>query len=1004
MTEASADITTSFRRLGMAGVVLQFGAHPDDEDAGLITYMARKHAVRVVYWSATRGEGGQNRIGPYKAEALGIYRTWESLAARALDGGEALFGPFYDFGFAKNGEETQQKWGRRGIVSELVRAIRFVQPHIVISRWTGTSADGHGHHQAIGALVPEAFEAAADPAQFPELNAQGLGAWSATKLYVSMEGDWQPGETITLGRMVPEYETAEYVRINSGEFDPLLGRTYQEQAWAAFNKHRTQGIGFAPEHGDHYYYYRLVRSTVSVPKRERTFFEGFDPSLVGLADHQNACGQVDREVLVPVQNLAERAFRLYLEGNLQEAAHLLLEGRHLLEELSSRLSCVEECSAIAKYLVHKGGEFNDLAVRCLGLKLDCQLDRARISPGQAVRVSVRLWNPLGLQSASVDLAVEVPAGWEVVLDETSPSSLSSSHLMMEVSYRVKSPATADLSCPYWLRRPRSPYRYSWPEPPPLEHPFGPPLIAARCRIGLGQRDILMHAPGRRREAFPGGYRELPLSVIPPISFRPKSLNIFLPTGAAEKQLELLATARSSATDDGAADGLLTVDAPPGWRVTPSAHTVLLSTPDDLLSLSFAVQVPAGEPAGRYPLRYVVRCGEVGYDTLSETVRAGEHAMEQPDESSCLREEYVTAPAVLQVHLIDVTFARGYRYAYVKGAAESIIDALDHFGVEFHLISDNEMGYLDFGQFDAIVIGPDAYLTRDELRKNASRFLKYVAGGGTLIVQYQNYTFQSGNFCPYPFRFNQPHDRITVADAPVTVIRPEHFVFHVPNQIVAADFADWVQDRGMYFFGEWDQRYEACLACNDPGEEPKMGGLLITGYGRGTYVYTGYSFHRQIPAGVSGAFRLFANLLGIPEARIRERVGQLKSVPMLADLRPEQLEQAARLVGERWLTDGAYLCHEGEAGHELFVVLSGEIEVIKELTEQPRIIYRAGPGETIGELAVLADIPRTAALRAKGRVHMLTMEGRQFRALMHTNPAMTDRIIGVLVRRLSGVAD
>lgn len=178
-----AEIFYRLKGLGMAGAVLHIGAHPDDEDVGLMAYMARKMGVRIVYWSATRGEGGENRIGPYREETLGVYRTWESLDARAMDGGEALFGPFYDYGYSKFGEEALNKWGRDNLVQEMVRAIRLVQPQIVIARWTGKPVDNHGHHLAIGTVVPEAFAAAGNPACFPELRAQGLPAWQPCKLY-----------------------------------------------------------------------------------------------------------------------------------------------------------------------------------------------------------------------------------------------------------------------------------------------------------------------------------------------------------------------------------------------------------------------------------------------------------------------------------------------------------------------------------------------------------------------------------------------------------------------------------------------------------------------------------------------------------------------------------------------------------------------------------------------------------------------------------------------------
>jgi LmbE family N-acetylglucosaminyl deacetylase len=224
--QRNTDLIYRLRGLGMAGAVLHIGAHPDDESVGLMAYMARKYGVRIVYWSATRGEGGQNRIGPYQGDALGVYRTWESLAARGVDGGEALFGPFYDFGFSKSGAEALAKWGRTDVVREIVRAIRLVQPHVVVACWTGGPSDGHGHHMGIGEATLEALEAAGDPDRFPELWAQGLPVWQPLKVYHSTVGDWQPGEEVAFGKIRPEFERDGVVRINTGEFDPIAGRTY----------------------------------------------------------------------------------------------------------------------------------------------------------------------------------------------------------------------------------------------------------------------------------------------------------------------------------------------------------------------------------------------------------------------------------------------------------------------------------------------------------------------------------------------------------------------------------------------------------------------------------------------------------------------------------------------------------------------------------------------------------------------------------------------------------
>src|SRR5918992_2142236 len=278
----NAELAYRLRALPMGAAVVHVGAHPDDEEAGLMAYLSRGMGARTVYWSATRGEGGQNRTGSERAEALGVIRTWESLDARALDGGEVLYGPFYDFGFSRSGEEALSRWNRREVLREMVRAIRLVQPLVLISRWRGGPEDGHGHHQAIGLAVAEAFDAAGDGAAFPELRAAGLPPWQPRKLYSSAVGDWQPGEEFTFGAQLPDLDRQRFLRINTGEFDPISGRTYQELAWIGVNRHQSQAMAFLPVRGDYFAYYRLDRSFVETTEPEAGFFDGLDPTLPGL--------------------------------------------------------------------------------------------------------------------------------------------------------------------------------------------------------------------------------------------------------------------------------------------------------------------------------------------------------------------------------------------------------------------------------------------------------------------------------------------------------------------------------------------------------------------------------------------------------------------------------------------------------------------------------------------------------------------------------------------------
>ena len=998
------ELIYKLRRLSMAGTILHLGAHPDDEDVGLMAYAARKLGVRIVYWSATRGEGGQNRIGPEKAEALGVYRTWESLAARAADGGEALFGPFYDFGFSKSGEETFSKWGgRASVVREIVRAIRLVQPHVVIGRWTGQASDGHGHHQAVGQATPEAFAAAGDPARFPELQTQGLAVWQPQKLYFSTGGDWQPGEAGgVFGAVQPEFEGAGFVRIDTGEYDPIAGQTYQEQAWRGFNHHQSQAMGFVPAKGRFYYYFSLAKSLVPVPAKESNFYEGLDSSLTGLADYPGHCSTTLREKLAAVTDRAGAALVRFRAEEPTQADAPLLEGVSLLRELLVGLSGEDlpqgARQALDLYLERKLADFEATAAQCLGLQMECLAEYARITPGQQFQVTARLWNYRDMPLKRANFTFAVPEGWQI--QPVDREGTSEKPTRPEAVYDITTPATAELSCSYWLVKPQESYRYHWPESEPASQPFNPPLVELRCEVILNSHRLTLREPAIVREGFPGGFRELPLAIVPPISLHPKIMREFLPVSASAQRLELVAVARSNMEWSGV-EGSLKLEVPSGWLVEPEQVHLILGQIGNSRTVRFAVTIPPHTPAGLYPLRYVVQCGEREYGVILNSVRLGAPGIPRlPDEATCVKEELFTVPAVGNIHLIAVKFVRGLTYAYIKGAEEELLQALTHFDQSFHLIADEEMGYIDLGQFDAIVVGPNAYLVRDELRKNAARFLKYVEQGGTLIVQYQGYGYQRNSFVPYPFQFNQPHNRVTSERAPVTLQEPDHFLFNQPNVISAADFEGWVHDRGLYFFGRWDKRYQPLLACNDPGEAPQQGGLLLANYGRGAYIYTGYSFFKQLSAGVAGAFRLWANILAAPAARILERAEFLKQVSLFASLEEEQLQLVARIMSERWETDGGYLCHQGDEGDEMYILMQGEVKIIKESGQEQRVIYLAKRGEAIGELQVLSNNPRAATMQARGDVHLLVLEGSQFRSLMHHYPDITDRVIQMLVQRLA----
>ena len=435
-------------------------------------------------------------------------------------------------------------------------------------------------------------------------------------------------------------------------------------------------------------------------------------------------------------------------------------------------------------------------------------------------------------------------------------------------------------------------------------------------------------------------------------------------------------------------------------VTPPSLDLHTGGQGETTAARFRLAIPAGTPAGRHLIEYRLGPGEGRPAVTIEPVWMGAPGLAKPpDAATCVRETFLAKPACVDVHMIDAKFASGLKYAYIRGAAEGLLEAIGNLGLSIHLISDDEMGYLDLSAFDAILIGPNAYLTRDEVRKNAGRLLDYVSRGGTLIVQYQAYGYELSGFAPYPFDYSHPHDRVTYPDAPVTILEPEHSLVTHPNKITQEDFAGWTHDRGLYFFGTFDKRYTAILGSNDIGEELKPGGLLACGYGRGAFVYVGYSLFRQIPMGVPGAFRILTNLLALPEALLIERVERLRNLSFFANLSDEQLAAVARIVSERHETAGAYLCRQGDPGEEVFIVTKGEVEIIKR-TETGSLTRRAGEGQVIGEFAILADIPRAADLRALNDVQLLVISRAHFRTLMHQYVEIAENMIRQLVTKLT----
>ncbi len=938
-----AELAYLLRSLRTNACVLYVGAHPDDEESGLLALLAHGLGARAVYWSATRGEGGQSRIAPYTGRELGVYRTWESLAAREVDGGESLFGPFYDYGFSKNGPEALGKWGAENLVREIVRAIRAVRPQVVISRWRGEGSDGHGHHVAVGIAVREAFDAAGDAERFVEL---GLPAWRPLKLYRSMAPGWGRGETIERGELREDLERAGCVRINTGGFDPIAGITFQQQGALALNQHLTQGMSSVPTPGDHFAYLRLdAVAPGSGLERARELFAGIETGL-------------DAEL----ERLAQAAMDGFRVAAPWSIVPLLLE-------------FAERCPAGSR----KRADAEQAAARCLGLRMEAAADRATVTPGGSVRVSARLLN-YGLgepTSVRFEPQVSVPGAR---IEQISDGE-----------FDVTIPPDAAPSSPYWLRLAGDAYAYAWPAHAAGEA-FGAALIEVVCEVVIGSHALRFVQPALHSEVFTGGYRELEPAIVPPVSVRPLAARHFLRARNVPQTLDLAVELRGHAP---AVTGTLTVTAPDGWIAQPAALPVS-SNVGETDALRVGLTVPAGTPAGSYGLRYGLDCGGRVYDSsMSAVMQSAPGLGGAPDEGTCSRRQYIADPAAVDVDVIDVAVHESHRHGYVSGVGDDLPRILRGIGLDVDVLDDEQLAHAALDTYDTIVVGPNAFVVRDGARQAARRLLAYADSGGTLIVQYQGYTHEHIGAAPFEFGYSQPHDRVTLESSPVTILAPEHSLMHFPNRIRPEDFEGWTRDRGMYFFGAWSQEYEPLLASADPGEEPKRGGLLYAHYGRGAYVYCGYTLFRQIGQGVPGAFRLFANLLAAPEGRSRARMAQLRQTSVFAGLDDVQLHRVAAIALERRLGDGEVLFEEGDEGAELYLIESGALEVL----QGGRLVHTCERGEPIGELAAFTGLRRTASLRARGDTEVLVLRSQDFLELLRGDGELVGQMLALLARRL-----
>ena len=810
-TGGSAAFMQEAAMLGHRLRVLVIGAHPDDEDTELLTILVRGHGAEAAYLSLNRGEGGQNLIGNELGEALGVLRTEELLAARRLDGAHQFFTRAYDFGYSRSLDDTWAHWPRDSVLKDVVRTVRRFQPQVIVSIFSGTPRDGHAQHQAAGWAAREAFRVAGDPSRFPELEREeGYAAWRPLKLY---RDTWFDVEATT-------------TTLPGGRLDPATGKTFHQLAMASRSLHRSQDMGRLQQIGPSLVRLELLEDRTG--KGTGGFVEGIEQRLVPELSPADAG---EWEALAD----AIRATRGAGVDSLVEAAERLLSRA----EMSPATADQRRHLARVRQVVH-------------GVLLDALADDDHVAAGDTVGITLLAANGGAGNPGPVQVgrSLLLARGWDMERGDTSAPRWSvAPDTIDSLRFVVRTKAALSGGTPYFMQLPRAGAMYQWPAWARnwWGHPFEPDPVRGSFRLNGAAAPLEVEVSRRTNDQ---GYGEIrtPLALVPAVGVRLDRDTIFVPAnGGTTLALSVTLTLGARSPQE----GTVTIEVPGGWpAVTPQAFR--LERSDQSSRYDFDVRLPAGIHPGRYQLAAVAT-------TPSGRFATGMHGVAYPHISPRWWEraavtELVVAPLKLpSVRLVG----------YVRGAADRVPEALAAVGLPLEMIDAVTLSRGDLSRYDAIVIGPRAYETDSALVRYNSRLLAYVRNGGLLLVQYQQYQFVRGGYAPLPLAIDQPHDRITDETAPVEMLEPRSPVFANPNTIAADDWRGWVQERGLYFADTWDSAYAAPLAMTDPGEPAQRGGLLVARVGRGAYVYTGVAFFRQLPAGVPGAFRLFANLLAVP---------------------------------------------------------------------------------------------------------------------------------------------
>ncbi len=796
----TGDIIQMLRKLNVLGSVLYVAAHPDDENTRLIAYMANGALLNTAYLSATRGDGGQNLIGPEIREQLGIIRTQELLAARRLDGGSQFFSRANDFGYSKTPDETFNIWDKEKVLADFVWTIRNFRPDIIITRFSLEPGYTHGHHTASAILAKEAFALAGDPSYRPN-QLKHVEPWKPKKIF------WNTSQWFYRLRDI-NFETKGLNRLNVGSFNHYLGKSYTELAAESRSMHKSQGFGATGSRGEEVEYFVQWEG-----KDTRDVIGGIDFTW-GRIDGGDKVGfHIDNAIM----NFdPDRPYGIVAD---------LVKARKELLKLK------DQYWKDIKLL-----EISKLIAAVTGLYLEVKSDDYAYTAGDSLKISIEAINrspiDIGLETFTVDQLYE--------REELNQSLENNTAFNSDKAYVL--PEDIDISQPYWLNEQATSAMYYVDDLLQIGKPENDPPLSATFTISVDEEMIDYTKPiiFKRNDPVKGEvYR--PLAITPPVMVDIIE-DVIVFDGNSEKTINVRVVAGKDNVN-----GSVFLELPVGWQSEPTSFDYSIDSKGAEQRFKFDLIAPKSQQVSEITAKLKFRGN--AYDQGLVNI-----------EYDHIQDQALFPKAIVKVVKIDLE-KRGEHIGYIMGAGDKIPESLRQIGYEVDLLTEESINGKALNNYDAIILGIRALNTEGWLEFKKEPLMDYVEQGGNLIVQYStSYRLKVENFSPYEFKISR--DRVTVEEAEVRFLAPDHHVLNTPNKITDKDFEGWVQERGLYFSDEWSEQFKPVLSSNDPGEDPKNGGLLIAKHGAGYFIYTGYSWFRQLPAGVPGAYRIFTNLISV----------------------------------------------------------------------------------------------------------------------------------------------